>query len=420
MDGHVRKRGSKWYFSFEAACVDGKRKRIERVGGRTKKEAEAALRAALTEYENAGMFFEPTEMSVSDYMDYWYKNYAEINCRYNTLTGYRQIIDNHIKTNLGGYMLRSLTPAILQEFINGKFLAGFAKTHLTNIMTVLSGALKYAVHPCKFIKDNPLAYVKPPKYEKKKGELNKKVLTNEEFAKIIARFPFGSTFHIPIMIGYYTGARIGEVMALTWDDFDLDAGTMDISKLVYKREEKAHNKAANGWYFGLPKTASSVRNIKIGKTLLDTLKRWRKQQLENRLKYGPYYTQVYLARETIGKDTLQRLLELPASIDAGAMEPVSMVSTKENGEMLTTDSFKYPARVIHYELGIDFNFHALRHTHATRLLENGANIRDVQARLGHANIETTLGTYTHPTEQMAKASVDIFEAVAGMENPSGN
>ena len=67
MAGHVRKRGNKWYYSFEASSVDGKRKRIERVGGRTKKEAEAALRKALQEYENAGLHFEPSEISVADY-----------------------------------------------------------------------------------------------------------------------------------------------------------------------------------------------------------------------------------------------------------------------------------------------------------------------------------------------------------------
>ena len=76
---------------------------------------------------------------------------------------------------------------------------------------------------------------------------------------------------------------------------------------------------------------------------------------------------------------------------------------------MTPDTFKYASRVIHYSLGILFNFHSLRHTHATTLIKNGANIKDVQIRLGHANIETTLGTYTHATKKMAEQSVDIFE-----------
>ena len=56
-----------------------------------------------------------------------------------------------------------------------------------------------------------------------------------------------------------------------------------------------------------------------------------------------------------------------------------------------------------------FNFHSLRHTHTTFLIENGADIKDVQKRLGHADISTTLNTYTHATEKMENRSVDIFE-----------
>ena len=106
MAGHIRKRGNKWYYSFEASSVDGKRKRIERVGGRTKKEAEAALRKALQEYENAGLHFEPSEISVADYMDYWFKNYVMVNCKYNTQSAYEIIIRNHIKPAFGIYKLK--------------------------------------------------------------------------------------------------------------------------------------------------------------------------------------------------------------------------------------------------------------------------------------------------------------------------
>ena len=74
-----------------------------------------------------------------------------------------------------------------------------------------------------------------------------------------------------------------------------------------------------------------------------------------------------------------------------------------------TDSFKYCARVIHYELRIAFHYHSLRHTHATYLIESGANIKDVQERLGHTNIETTMNTYVHNTEQLQNQTVAIFE-----------
>ena len=58
-----------------------------------------------------------------------------------------------------------------------------------------------------------------------------------------------------------------------------------------------------------------------------------------------------------------------------------------------------------------FDYHSLRHTHATLLIEPGANVKDVQSRLGHTNIETTLQTYVHDTKAMAEQSVDIFERI---------
>ncbi|MPQ43334.1 tyrosine-type recombinase/integrase [Clostridium tarantellae] len=86
-----------------------------------------------------------------------------------------------------------------------------------------------------------------------------------------------------------------------------------------------------------------------------------------------------------------------------------LVCTKENGELVSTDSLKYLSRVVNYELGISFSFHSLRHTHATMLLEGGANIKDIQQRLGHTNLSTTMDIYSHVTQKMKTDSVNIFE-----------
>ena len=88
-----------------------------------------------------------------------------------------------------------------------------------------------------------------------------------------------------------------------------------------------------------------------------------------------------------------------------------MVMRKENGQYSSIDSFKYAARVIHYDLNINFNFHSLRHTHATKLIESGISPKTVQARLGHERIETTLQTYVHNTEQMEQEAVNSFEEI---------
>lgn len=410
MEGSVRKRGSKWYYSFEAGSIEGKRKRIERVGGRTKKEAEAALRKALLEYENSGLHFEPNEISVSDYMDYWFKNYVLLNCKYKTQKEYESFIREHIKPALGIYKLKSLTPTILQEFVNEKFKNGYSKSYLGCMFAVISGSLKYAVHPCEYIKDNPAQYVKIPKYEHSKLGTGHKIISKDDFKKIIQRFPFGTSYYMAIMLGYHTGCRIGEATGLTWNDVNLDKGIISVNKILHRRKKN--------WYFGSTKTKASVREIKIGKTLVDALKQHKKWQAENRLKYGQYFNQQYEKEEIINNEVLRRIYPLEVSLNSKIGNPINMVCTQENGTMVTPEVFKYASKVIHYELGLTFNFHSLRHTHATTLIENGANIKDVQKRLGHSRIGTTLDTYTHQTENMAEQSVSIFEKAIDTDLPT--
>lgn len=400
---NVRKRGQKWQYQFEAAKIEGKRKQITKSGFNTKKEALEAGVKALAEYNNSGLYFEPSEISVSDYFDYWYKNYVVLELKINTQKSYKNYIENHIKPNLGIYKLKSLTPTVLQEFINSKYIAGFSKNHLINLMGVLSGALKYAVHPYNFIKSSPMLYVNFPKYEHSKIDANHKYIKPDEFEKIINRFPYGSTFYLPIIIGYYTGFRIGETLGLTWDDIDLENRKISINKIIY------YNDDTKLWYFGTPKTPTSTRTIEIGTTLLNILKKYKTDQLQNKLKYGCHYTCVYEGIEIINNKKYRPLYSLKANIPAGTLKKVEMVCTKEDGEIVTPNSFKYASKVINYGLGITFNYHSLRHTHATTLIENGAEIKDVQIRLGHANIETTYNTYVHHTEKMSNNSVEIFE-----------
>lgn len=413
-----RKDGSNnWEYRFEGASVDGKRKQISKSGFATKKEALEEGTKALAEYNRVGSRFEPSDISVSDYLDYWFENYCKMNLKYSTQESYEIIITKHLKPQLGFYKLKALTPAICQEWVNKIYVnSGLSKNTLVGITTTLSAALKYAVEPARFIESSPMTYVKFPK-TKKTVASERFVIEKDVFDKMCDRLK-DTPYYYALMIGYYTGMRISEVYGLTWDDIDFTEKTISVKRQILKRNyeinikiKKNQKQEKSSWCISSLKTDSSERTIKIGDTLLNALKKLKKQQLENELLYGEFYIKHYLKEFKDEKgDVLQRIVPIEKSIEC-AMTPINLVFTKENGEYSSTDSFKYAARVIHHELGINFNFHSLRHTHATKLIEAGIPVKTVQTRLGHAFIQTTLQTYAHTTEQMEQNAVDSFEKI---------
>ena len=165
----------------------------------------------------------------------------------------------------------------------------------------------------------------------------------------------------------------------------------------------------SSWYFTTTKTGASTRAVRFGETLYRALKREHTEQLKNELNYAEYYTIHVLKNELDEKgNEMQRIVPVQKCLES-ALPRVRMVCIAENGEYTSTDSFKYCSRIIHKELLLAFDYHSLRHTHATILIESGADVKDVQTRLGHSNIQTTLQTYVHDTEKMTERSVDLFE-----------
>lgn len=232
MQGGVRKRGKTWSYYFDLGKIDGKRKKKEKGGFRTKKEAEQALTAAMNEYNNAGTVFEPSEITVSDYLDQWYDLYCKPNLRYNTQLGYLKIIEVHLKPKFGLYKLKALNATSLQEYANSLKLNGYSKNHITGILTVFQSAMDYAVEPLHYITQNPMKLIKYPKVERKPRE--RIILSLDEWQQIIKRFE-GSRYYIPLMIGFYTGLRISEAFGLTWDDIDFENRAISVNKQIVKR-----------------------------------------------------------------------------------------------------------------------------------------------------------------------------------------
>lgn len=416
---YVQKRGKVYQYQFAIASIDGKRKYKNKSGFRTKSEAIEAGVKAYNEYINVGHCIEPSKMSYSDYLDYWMKEHCEINLKYHTIQAYQNIIKNHIKPKLGFYMLSQLTTSVIQEFINNIYLEkGFSKNFLKNILKVLKGSLGYATDVVGFIKVNPSLKVRLPKYDIPDSD-PVYILSNEEVEKILERFSNNPCVYYAFLTAYYTGLRVSEVFGLTWDDIDFVKRTITVNKNILKKNQAGGTKkrlisgnSTTVWYFGTCKTKGSYRTIEIGDTLLKALKKYKEEQVQNRKDYGDTYMKHYkkIVNNPYNNKPEIKIINAYAELEV-PLEEVKLVFLKKNGVFEGTDSCKYPFKVIHYELGIPCRFHDFRDTHATRLIEAGADIKAVSKRLGHSNIRTTYEIYVKVTTKMESDTVEKFESI---------
>lgn len=398
----VRKRGKTWSYYFDTAKINGERKKVEKGGFRTQKEALEARAAAIAEYNNTGRYFTPKEISVSDYLDYWLENAIKKNINhgysYRTYYDYESKIRLHLKPAFGAYKLSTFqyAPDKVQEFVDSMKLKGLSRSMIKNTLTCLQGALNYAILPLNYIQANPCI---PVKIGKMPIDIDKKthteyICSKKEYDEILKRFPKDNYFHLSLVVPYNIGTRISETFAIDlFEDIDFKNHEIHIRRQMDKIEKT--------WYVKPPKY-DSYRTIKIGDTLEKELKYAIKQRKLNQLKYGGSYMKTYILPDN-------SITQIRADIDV-AYKEFHPLCVKDTGILVTPESFKYCARVIHHELGNPlFHSHCLRHTHGTILAENGVNPKTVMERLGHKDIKTTLQTYTFNTDIMQQKAVDVFE-----------
>lgn len=392
-----RRKSPNWEWRFAGASVDGKRKEYSKCGYKTKKEAEAAGAKALTEYQNTGSVFEPDRISVADYLWLWLDAYGKTNLKDTTIVAYRKAIKNHIIPEIGQYYLKDITAQRLQAVIDKMFNAGHSRHRLNETKGILSASFQWAVEPGHYIAYNPMVYVRLPSPraipETPTRVKKRRPVTNEEWDQIMQRFPEGHSAHIALVLAYRCGLRLGEAFGLLWDDIDLEAGTMEINRQIQFNEIK------KVWEFTPPKY-DSYRKISLDTATVALLKRTKDKQDRAKDFYLEQWKPVYVANT--------RPTEHPFSIAviADSGEEIQPVMRKEDGELLHTRIMMHVGRVIHGKDGRghvvispDWDYHSLRHTHASMLVEAGIPMQAIQDRLGHAWIETT-EIYTHSTESM--------------------
>lgn len=397
----VRKRGKTWSYYFDTAKINGERKKIEKGGFRTQKEALDARAAAIAEYNNTGRTFEASQMSVSDYLDYWLEHAIKSNIghgySHGTYRVYCSKVKNHLKPAFGQYRLSSFQYAsdIIQQWVD-EHKKKYAKGTVTDHLNCLSGAMSYAILPLKYIQNNPCIPVTVGKVpvDPQAKAYREYVCPKEEFERILNRFPEGDNFHISLLVPYHIGTRIAETFAINYlEDVDFNKHEIQINKQMVLVDGK--------WTFQPPKY-DSYRTVSIGATLEKALKSEMLRHKKNRMRMGSEYLKTYLLPD-------RTIVQYPADVEVPCKE-IMLLCMRDNGKFLAPNSFSACARIIHKELGNElFHAHCLRHTHGTMLAEAGVNPRTVMERLGHKDIATTLQNYTFNTDAMKNQAVDVIE-----------
>ena len=392
-DKNGKRKKPNWEYRFELAPIGGKRRRMEKSGFPRKQDAVEAATAAYAEYMSAGTVIQPSKMSYADVLDRWMEEYGMQELADETIRNYNTRIRNYIKPALGSYTVTSLDTYAIQRFINQMVKDRYSRNTIVGCKGIISKSLKYAKR-MRWVARNEALEVELPSWNASR-KLRCKIrmpLRREQIKEIFERFPEGTPCYIPFLFGYRAGTRLGETFALCWNDIDFENNQIDINKQVQWYPERKQ------WRMVPPKY-DSRREIDMDRETMACLRRERQRQREARLSrgktYDKYYVDAegYINTEGIGKE-------------------FHRVMVREDGSYIQTRIMQHYSSIIHQELGNKaFDFHTLRHTHATELEEAGVAIKEIQRRLGHKSEMTTRRVYVHHTDEMREQSIEIINTM---------
>lgn len=355
-------------YRVRVAYVDtgGKHKQIERTvyGAAEARTEEVKIRVQLEKKETASK-----RMTVEQLFDRFLAVKSD-ELRATTVSGYVTIFKNHILPYLGDIRLDKLSISKLEEWKEQEKCAVKKIGTKREVFRKFSTVLNYAVK-MEYMTHNPLVKIGNFKETFTLDESTKKIsfYTPEEFAKFIqvakkeaAKSLISHYNYLFFMLAYFTGARMGEILALKWQD--LDGNKLSINKSYsYLKSMTA------------PKNAASVRIIELPQNLITILK----QEKERQKAFAGFSDSFFII---------------------GATAPLYRPTIRMHLASCATKAGLHQIKV-----------HDFRHSHASFLANNGINIKEIARRLGHSKIETTWQTYAHLYPKEEERAVSLLNTI---------
>ena len=381
--GHIRRRGERsWELKFDDGRDPATGKRIIRYHSfkGTRRDAERKL-TELLKARDDGVYVEPSKLTVAEYVrarvDQW-EAAGDISPK--TAERYRELVENQIVPHLGAKLLQKLKPADFEAWhttlkATGRKdgAGGVSARTIGHAHRILKKAFGEALKN-DLITKNAAASQRAPKVEAEEMV----ILANEQVKALLPALT-GRPIYAPAVVALFTGLRRGELLALRWSNVDLDAS------VALVREALEETKA--GIRFKAPKTKNGVRDITLPDLVVEVLRDHRRQQLEQRLALG------------VGKLPDDALV-FPGP-NGGPQSP------RDLSTLWAQEAARVSLEAV--------TFHALRHTHASQLIDAGVDIVTISRRLGHASPNVTLAIYAHLFRKSDdKAAQAINAALAGL------
>ena len=375
-----RKRGDKWEYriSFKDRQT-GKQKEKTKGGFKTKKEAQIAANEEEQKINHFG-FSENGREILRSYIEEWLEVYKRPNVKPITYSVQERNVRINILPRWGNYRLNEISRSEYQKWIN-ELREHYSAGTVRRIHSIFSTAMYDAVHEFRILRENPIQKIKVPPDVNKTSEIQYftleqlEIFLNHAVPVKNAKYKHSIQNNVLFTLLSRTGLRIGEALALTWNDIDMQNKTLKVNKtLVYPINSKP--------YISTPKSIKSNRTIKLDDKLTALLKRHSLNQKEVILRYANYKT-----------------------------SDINLVFHQQDGRWLRTNVVREYFKEVCKRADLpELSPHALRHSHAVHLLEAGATIKYVSERLGHASIKVTADTYLHITKKIEDDALQLYES----------